>query len=122
MRVQVRLHVMPSARCVQLLVKLSVVVSMSMNQSSSCEESCPSNLGISCSRVTLMFACIVVCMGSSLGWVFGHGQSTTARCCGPPANCDNSSICVGGWLAGLKGGQVSPKVAGTDLATQPSDS
>ena len=72
-------------------VKMSVVISMSMNQSSSFEESCPSNMGISCSRVVMVFAwflclahkmfvyaCIVVCMGSSLGggwmWLEYHSE------------------------------------------------
>ena len=71
---------------------------MSMKQSSHFEESCPSNVGISCSRVMVMFACIVVCMGSSLGWGFGSGQSTTARGGSPSASCCNSSMC--GWVAG----------------------
>ena len=119
----IRLHVAASARCVWLLDKMSVVVSMSMNQSSCFKESCPSNVGISYSRVKVMFACIVVCMGASLGWGFGCSLSATARPHSPSASCVNSSICVCDWLAGrLQGGRVSPKVAGTDLATQPSGS
>ena len=51
-----------------------------LSQSSSFEESCPSNVGISWSKDVVRFAslsvackvsvyaCIVVCMGSSLGW------------------------------------------------------
>ena len=84
---------------------MSLLVLMSMNQSSSFEESCPLNLGISCSRVMVMFACIVVGMGSSLGLGFGCGLSVIVRYCSPSASYSNSSICVGEWLTGSK--QVS---------------
>ena len=67
MRIWVRPHALASARHVWLIVKMSVVVPMSMKQSSSFEESCTSNVEISCSRVMVMFAYIVVCMCSSLG-------------------------------------------------------
>ena len=62
-----------------LSVKMSMAVSKSMSQSSSFEESCPSNMGISWSKDVVRFAslcvacmmyvyaCIVVCMGSLLG-------------------------------------------------------
>ena len=90
----VRLHVLASARDVWLFVKMSVAVSMSMNQSSSFEESCLPNVGISCSLVMVMFACIVVCMSSSLGWGFGCGLSVIVRDCSPSVSCVNSSICV----------------------------
>ena len=96
MRVQVRLLALASARCVWLLVKMSLVVSMSMKQPSSFEESCPPNMGISCNRIMVMFACIAVCTGFSLGWGFGCGCSAKARCCSPSASCSNSSTCVGG--------------------------
>ena len=69
MRVWVRPCVVASARCMQLLVKILVAISMPMKQSSSFEESYPSHVGISCSRVMVMFACIVVCM-CSLGLGF----------------------------------------------------
>ena len=120
MGVGVRLHILALARHVWFLVKMSVVVSMSVKLPCSFEESCSSNVGISYSRVLVMFACKVVCMSSSLAWVLGCGWSSTARCCSP-ANCSKSSRCVGGWMAGSKGG-VGPKVTGINLATQPSDS
>ena len=66
MRLWPRPHVLASARCVWLTVKMSVMVSMSMKQSSSFEESCPFNVRIG--RVMVMLACIVVCMDSFLGW------------------------------------------------------
>ena len=75
---------------------------MSMKQSSNFEESCLFNVGISCSRVMVVFVCIVVCMGSSLGWEFGCGWSATGKC-HSPTSCGNSSICMGGCLAGSKG-------------------
>ena len=71
--------VLASARYVRLLVKMSVVVSVSINQSSSFKESYPPNVGISCSRVMVMFACIIVCMGSFLGWGFGFGCDATSH-------------------------------------------
>ena len=121
MGVGARLHILVLASHVWLLVKMSVVVSMSVKQSCSFEESCSSNVGISYSRVLVMFACKVVCMSSSLAWVLGCGWSSTAICCSPSANCIKSSRCVDGWMAGSKGG-VGPKVTGINLATQPSDS
>ena len=121
MRVQVRPCVLASARCVWFLVKMSVAVSMSMNQSSNFEESCPSNVGIPCNRVMVMFACIVIYMASSLGWGFGCSQSATVRCCSSSASFSNSFLCVGGWLKGCKG-KFGPKDTGIDLVTQPSGS
>ena len=76
---------MASARHGQLSVEMSAAVSRSMSQSPYFEESCPSNIGISCSKDVVrfaslrvackmsMYACIVVCMGSSLGWGVGCG-------------------------------------------------
>ena len=77
MRVQVRLHDLASARCVQFLVKMLVVVSMSMNQSPSSVESCSSNVGISCSRGhgdVCLSLCgaqgVCVCLHSCVYWLF----------------------------------------------------
>ena len=98
MKVWVRPHVLASARHVWLLVKMSGVVSMSINQSSSSEESFPSDVGKTCSRIMLVFACIVVCTGSSLGWGFGHGWSATARCHNPSASLATPPyVWMGGW-------------------------
>ena len=71
---------------------MSVVVSMSMNQSSSFEESFPSNVGISFSRAMVIFACMIVCMGSSSNWGFGCGWSVIVRGCSLSVRCINSSI------------------------------
>ena len=61
-------------------VRMSAAVSMSMKQSSSFEESCLLNVGISWSMDMVkchslcvmpkvsMYACIVLCTGSSLSW------------------------------------------------------
>ena len=43
------------ARCLWISVRMSAVGSASMNQSSSFEESCPSNVGISCSMFMARF-------------------------------------------------------------------
>ena len=94
MKGQVRPHVLASARHVQLLIKMSVAISMSMNQSSSFELSCSLNVGISCSRVMVIFACIGVCLGS-FGWEFGCGGSIIVRCHSHSASCSNSPIFVG---------------------------
>ena len=109
MRAQVRPHVLASARHVQLLIKMSVAISMCMNQSSSFELSCPLNVGISCSRVMVIFAYIGVCLGSSLGWGFGCGGSIIVRCHSHSASCSNSPICVE--LAGrFQVGESVPKL------------
>ena len=59
---------------------MSVVVSISMNQSSNIEESCPSYMGISWCMVVVrldslcvvhrvsLYGCMVLCTGSSLDW------------------------------------------------------
>ena len=69
-----------SGRCVWPSVRMSTVVSMSMNQSSSFEEFCPLNVRIPCNTVMVRFdslcvACkvsmydfMILCTGSSLGW------------------------------------------------------
>ena len=69
-------------------VRMPAVVSMSMKQSSSFEESCQSNLGMSCSMVVVRFnslcvackvsayTCMVLYTGVSLGWgLNGSGAS-----------------------------------------------
>ena len=53
MSVWMRPHDLASARHVQLSVRMSVVVSISMNQSFHFEESCPSNVKISWSMVVV---------------------------------------------------------------------
>ena len=112
MSVQVRLWDLASARHVWLSVKMSVAVSRSVSQSYSFEESYPLNVGISWSKDVVRvaslcvvhkvsrYACIVVCMGSSLGWGVGCGWSVIVRCCSLSVSCVNSAICVGGWVAG----------------------
>ena len=78
MRVWVRPWDLASIRCVWLSVKMSVAVSWSLSQSTTFEESCPLNMGISWSKDAVrsaslcmahkvsVCACIVVHMGSSL--------------------------------------------------------
>ena len=63
-----------------LSVRMAVAVSISMNQSSNFEESCPSNVGIPWSMVLVildslcvvcrvsMYDCMVLCTDSSLDW------------------------------------------------------
>ena len=80
MSVQVRPNDLASAKNVQPSVRMSVTVSMSMKEFFSFEESCQSNVGISCSMVVVrfdslfvahgvsVFTCMVLCTGSSLGW------------------------------------------------------
>ena len=88
MSILVRPCNLASARHVQLSIKMLVAVSMSMNQSSSFEESCPSNVGISWSMVVVRFdsLCVVhkrsmwACMVFALvphwagGWLEHHGE------------------------------------------------
>ena len=105
---------MASARCVWLSVRMSVAVSISINQSSNFKESCPSNVGISFSMVMVRFASLCVahkvsvytsialCTGSSLGWGDGCGWSIIARCCRLSVSCISSAVGVGGWVADFK--------------------
>ena len=84
-------HDLASARHVQLSVRMSVAVSMSINQSSNFEESCPSNLGISWSMVVVsldslcvalrvsVYACMVWALAPY--WTEGGWLSTMVRCC-----------------------------------------
>ena len=102
--VQVRLCDLASARCVQLSARISAVVSISMNQSSNFEESCPSNVGISWSMVVMrfyslsvtcrvfMYICMVLCTGSSLD--LGFCWNIIVRCCRLSVSCDSSSVGV----------------------------
>ena len=97
-------HDLASARHVWLFVRMSVMVSMFMNQSSSFEESGSSNVGISWSMVVVrldplcvahrvsVYACMVLCTGASLDW--GAGWSAMVRCCSLFVSCDNSPVGV----------------------------
>ena len=95
-------------------VKTPVVVSISMNQSSSFEESCPSNEGISyrrgCGEV-LFSLCVMQGLCVSLhSFVHrflirlgvGGGWSIIVRCCSLSVSCINSAVGVGGWVADFK--------------------
>ena len=89
-----------------LSVRMSVAVSMSMNQSSSCEKSCPLNVEISCSMVTVrcdslcvahkvsLYAYIVSCIGSSLGFGADYGWSIIVRCCSLSVTYISSAVGV----------------------------
>ena len=84
---------MASARHLWLSGKMSAAVYMSMNQTSVFEESCPSNVGISCSMVVVrfdslsvtwkvfMYACVVLCTGSPLGLGAEFSWSVIMRYC-----------------------------------------
>ena len=60
MSMYLRPHDFASARCVWLSARMSAVVSISMNQSSNYEQSCPSNVRISGSMVVVRFDSICV--------------------------------------------------------------
>ena len=102
MSVWVRPHDLALSRHVWLSVRMSAVVSMSMNQSSNFEESCPSNVGISWSIVVLRldsFCCtqgVCLCMPEwfcalVLHWTEGGaGWSTMVRFCTLSVSCDIS--------------------------------
>ena len=77
------------ARCVGLFVRMSVAVSISMDQSSSFKESCPSNVGIFWSMVVVrldslyaahrvsLYACMVFAywfLTGLGGWLEHHGE------------------------------------------------
>ena len=114
MSVYVSLCDLASARQVQLSVRMSAVVSMSINQSSSFEESCPLNVGISCSTAVVrlaslfvahkvsVYACIVLCTGSSLGGEAECSWSNIVRCCRLSVNCVSSAIGVDWWVVDFK--------------------
>ena len=94
------------ARCVWLFVRMSAVVSMSMNQSSNFEESCPWNARISwrmdvarldslCVMNGIsMYASMVLCTGSTLNWRADGNRSIMVRCCILSVSCDSSSVGV----------------------------
>ena len=119
MSMQVRLYDLASARHLQLSVRMSAVVSMSMNQTSSFEESCLSNVGISWSMVMVRFdslcvvckisvyVCMVLSTGSSLGW--GAGWSIMVRCCFLSVSYDSSA-------AGVDWGMVHFKLMSWSLS------
>ena len=91
--VWVRLHDLSSTNHVWVSVRMLVVASMSMNLSCSFEKSCPSNVGISWSMVMVrfdslwvahresMYACMVLCTGSSLDWGAECGWSIMVLYC-----------------------------------------
>ena len=60
MSVQVRPCDLASVRCMNLSVRMSTVVYMSINQSSIFEDSCPLNVEISCSMVVGRFDSLCV--------------------------------------------------------------
>ena len=111
MRVHIRPWNLVPVRCVWLSVKMSAVVSGSVIQVSSFEDSLLSNVGISCSKdvvrlASLSVVCKVslythraVCPVSSLGWGVECGWSVIVRCCSLSENCVNSP-CVCGWMSG----------------------
>ena len=86
MSVQVRPHDLASSRCVQLSVRMSAAVSMSLNQSSSFDESCPSNVGISWSIVVVRLDSLCVTWSCVLvphwtgGWLECHGEMLKLIC------------------------------------------
>ena len=90
-------------------VRMSMAVSMSMNQSSSFEESSLSNVGISCSMVVVRFDSLWVACKVSVGvcvplYSFVHlfitrlgaecGWSIIVRCCSLSVSCISSAIGV----------------------------
>ena len=74
----------------------------------------PSNMGISYSRIVVRFAslcvahkvsvyvCIVLCMGSPLGWGVECGWSIIVKCCSLYVGFASSALGVGGWVADFK--------------------
>ena len=117
---QVRACDLASARPVHLSVRISAAVSISMNQCSSFEEPCPSNVGISCSMVMVRFdslcvACKVsihlhgfvhrflIRLGAECVW------SIIVRCCSLSVSCISSAI-------GVDWGVVDFKLANWSLS------
>ena len=117
-----------------LSVRMSVVISMSMSQSSSFEESLPSKVGISCSMVMMRFAslyvackvyihaCIVLCTGPLLGLGAGCGCSIIVRCCSLYVSHISFAISVGGLVQDFKLANWSLScIARIVLVVQPRD-
>ena len=113
MNIWVRPHNLVSARHVQLSVRMSGAVSMSMNQSSGFEESCPSNAGMCFSMVMVRFeslccmqcvcvCCMVLCTGSSLGWGVECGWCVTVRCWSLSVSCVTSAVDRDQWVIDFK--------------------
>ena len=112
MRVWIRPQDLALARHVQISAKMSVVVYRSVSQSSNLEESCLLNIGISWSKdvVRLASLCVVhrVSMYACTAWVLlyagglGCGWIVIVRYNSLSVSCCNSSISVGGWVAGSK--------------------
>ena len=103
-----------SGRCMQLSVRMSAAISMSMNKPSSFEESCPSNEEISWNMVVVRFdslcvACkvsvytyMVLHTDSSLGWGFKCSLSIIGRYCSLSVSCINSTVDVDWWVVDIK--------------------
>ena len=107
MSVLVKLHDLASARHVWLSFKMSAAILKSLSQSSNLVVSHPSNVGLSWEyRLVrfiwcgVMYYCIAVYRGSSIGLEVGHGWRVTASCCSLLVRCASSSMCVGGLAVG----------------------
>ena len=104
MSVQVRPHDLASARHVQLSVRMSALVSISINQFSNFEESCPSNVGISwehgCGEIgfpVLHAGCPCIPIWSCAlvpHWTGRVGWSIMVRCCSLSVSCNSSFVSV----------------------------
>ena len=85
------------SRCVWLSLRMSAAVSISMNQSSNFEESCPSNVGISlehgCGEIGFLPCCTLgvhVSLHGLVHWFptgLGASWSTMVRCCSLSVSC-----------------------------------
>ena len=100
---QVRPCDLASTRHVWLSVRMSAAASVSMNQSSNFEESCPLSVGISWSMVVVRFDSLCVAHRVSvyayidMYWLFtglGAGWSIMVRCHSLSVKCDSSSVGV----------------------------
>ena len=109
MSVWVRLHDLTSAKHVWLSVRMSVAVSMSMNESSSFEESCPSNMGISWEHghgeVWFSLGCVqgvCVCLHHFVHWFLTRlggkcGWSIIVKCCSLSESWGLGSFKLANW-------------------------
>ena len=91
MSVWVRPCYLAFTRCLQLSLRMSIAVSMAMNQSFNFKESCPSHVGISWSMVVVrldclcvaqrvsVYDCMVLCTGSLLDCE--AGCNAMVKCC-----------------------------------------
>ena len=104
MSVQLRLHELASTMHVQLSIRMSADVSISMNQFFNFKQSHPSNVGISWNMVIVrlssfcgmyrvsVYACKVLCISSPLD--LGADWSAMVTCCRLSVNCNSSSVGV----------------------------